>query len=335
MALFDLPLDDLRTYRPEVAEPADFDEFWRSTLDEVAQIDLDIRAEPFENHQKLVDAHDVSFAGWGGTRVRAWLLVPAGATEPLSAVVSFIGYAGGREFPFATPFTGAGHAHLVVDTRGQGWNHFTLFDRTPDSDPEAGANSWPGVMTSGIAAPETYYYRRLYIDCLRAVQVAKSLPQVDPSQVFVEGGSQGGGLSIATAGLATLADVSLAGAMVDVPFLCHFARAITLTDALPYKEISNYIRTSPHREQDVLRTLSYFDGVNFATRADIPAIFSVALMDQVCPPSTVFAAYNQWGSAREESSATTIEVYTHSGHEGGGPVQRWQQLVWLEGLVDG
>ena len=333
MALFDLPLDDLRTFRPEVAEPADFDEFWRGSIDEVSQIDLAVKLKPFENHQKLVDAYDLSFAGWGGTRVRAWLLVPTATTEPRPAVVSFIGYAGGREFPFATPFTGAGHVHLIMDTRGQGWNHFSLFERTPDSDPGAGLNSWPGVMTRGIGAPHTYYYRRLFLDCLRAVQVAKSLPQVDASQVFVEGGSQGGGLSIATSGLAALADVSLAGAMIDVPFLCHFARGITITDALPYKEISNYIRTSPHQEANVLRTLSYFDGVNFARRADIPAIFSVALMDMVCPPSTVFAAYNAWGSDHEESSQTEMNVYTHSGHEGGGPVQRWQQLIWLEALT--
>lgn len=332
MALFDLPLDDLRTYRPDVVEPADFEGFWRASIDEVAQIDLDVTLEPFENRQKLIDAYDVTFSGWGGTRVHAWLLLPAGATEPLSAVVSFVGYAGGREFPFATPFTGAGHAHLIMDTRGQGWNHFTAFERTPDGDAGAGASAWPGVMTRGIGARETYYYRRLYLDCLRAVQVVKSLPQVDSSEVFVQGGSQGGGLSIATAGLAAMADVSLAGAMIDVPFLCHFARAITITDALPYKEISNYIRTTPGQEQAVLATLSYFDAVNFAARADIPAIFSVALMDQVCPPSTVFAAYNAWGSEHEESSETMIKVYTHSGHEGGGPVQVWEQLAWLEAL---
>lgn len=334
MAFFDRPLDELRTYRPDLAEPADFEQFWQATIDEAAQLDLDVRLEPFDNHQKLVDAYDVTFAGWGGTPIRAWYLVPAGVSEPLSVVVSFIGYAGGREFPFATPFTGAGHAHLIMDTRGQGWNHFTAFERTADTEITAGESAWPGVMTRGIGAKETYYYRRLYIDCLRAVQVAKTLPQVDPSEVFVQGVSQGGGMSIATAGLAAMADISLAGAMIDVPFLCHFSRAITITDALPYKEISQYIRTNPASEQRVLEVLNYFDGVHLAKRADIPAIFSVALMDQVCPPSTVFAAYNSWGAAHEEASETVMRVYTHSGHEGGGPVQRWEQLAWLESLSE-
>ncbi len=66
----------------------------------------------------------------------------------------------------------------------------------------------------------------------------------------------------------------------------------------------------------MFRTLSYFDGVSFAARATVPALYSVALMDAVCPPSTVFAAYNPLGPAPE------IEVYPWNGHEGGGSPQQ-------------
>lgn len=332
MAFFDLPLDELRTYRPQVAEPADFEEFWLGSIKEAEQHDLDVRLEAFDNRQAAVDAHDVSFTGWGGTRVRAWLLVPAGAQGPLPTIVTYLGYSGGRGFPFATPWTGAGFAQLVMDTRGQGWNSHSLFEPTDDSDEAAGDAGAPGLMTRGIRSRETYYYRRLYIDALRAVQTAKSLPQVDPSQVWVQGHSQGGGLAIAATGLAAMAGVSLAGTMPDVPFLCHFERAITLTDAEPYREISQYLRTRPSEHDRVLEVLSYFDAVNFARRAEVPALFSVALMDAVCPPSTVFAAYNEWGSAIEESSQTMIKVYPHSGHEGGQYLQTWECLGWLAGL---
>ncbi|MGA4668929.1 acetylxylan esterase [Propionibacteriaceae bacterium Y1923] len=334
MALFDLPLDELRTYRPDFAEPADFEEFWQATIDEAAQVDLGVRVEPFDNRQKLVDAYDVTFAGWGGAPIRAWYIAPTGTSAPLSVVVSFAGYAGGRHLPFASPFVGAGHAQLIMDTRGQGWSQPSVFERTADPDPSAGESAWPGLMTRGIASPQTYYYRRLYIDCLRAVQVAKTLPRADPSGVFVQGASQGGGMAIAAAGLAAMADVSLAGAMVDVPFLCHFGRAVTLTDAGPYQEISHHLRSHPADEQSVLQVLNYFDGVHLAKRTDIPAIFSVGLMDQVCPPSTVFAAYNAWGSSHEEASESVIKVYSHAGHEGGAAVQTWEQLAWLEALSE-
>jgi len=63
----------------------------------------------------------------------------------------------------------------------------------------------------------------------------------------------------------------------------------------------------------VLRTLSYLDGVNFARRARIPARFSVALMDEIVPPSTVFAAHNAYAGPKE------LDVWRYNGHEAGGP----------------
>ena len=72
-----------------------------------------------------------------------------------------------------------------------------------------------------------------------------------------------------------------------------------------------------HRDQAerVFQTLSYFDGLNFAARAKSPALFSVALMDTVCPPSTVFAAYNHYAGPKE------IVVYPFNGHENGETIQ--------------
>jgi cephalosporin-C deacetylase len=78
---------------------------------------------------------------------------------------------------------------------------------------------------------------------------------------------------------------------------------------------------------DVLRTLSYFDGVNFAKRAAAPALFSVALMDLICPPSTVYAAYNHYSGEKE------IEVYRFNDHEGGESYQRQTQIRWLDKLL--
>jgi cephalosporin-C deacetylase len=75
------------------------------------------------------------------------------------------------------------------------------------------------------------------------------------------------------------------------------------------------------------QTLSYFDGVNFAKRATAPALFSVALMDQVCPPSTVYAAYHAYGGVKE------IVNYGFNDHEGGLGHQRLAQITWLNGLI--
>ncbi|MGD3261517.1 acetylxylan esterase, partial [Xanthomonas citri pv. citri] len=147
-----------------------------------------------------LDTYDVSFAGWDGQRVHAWLTVPAGTTAeaPLPAVVEFIGYGGGRGL--ATEhllWASAGYAHLVMDTRGQG-SGWSVGD-TPD--PDGIGPAAPGVMTRGIESRETYYYRRLTVDAVRAVDAVRSIDLVDADRVAVLGVSQGGGLAIAVAGL--------------------------------------------------------------------------------------------------------------------------------------
>ena len=317
MALFDLPVDELRSYRSASTEPDDFDAFWERTLQEAAEHELGARFEPVETSLRTVRVQDVTFAGFGGHPVKGWLTVPADAAAPLPTVVEFIGYGGGRGLAHThLLWASAGCAHFVMDTRGQAgaWGG----GETPD--PVGSGPAFPGFMTRGVEDPAGYYYRRLFTDAVRAVQAARTHPLVDPARVAVLGGSQGGGIAIAVGGLVP----DLAAVLPDVPFLCDFPRATVVTDRLPYREIGNYLKTHRGRTGQVLRTLAYFDGVHFAARGRAPALFSVALEDQTCPPSTVFAAFNAWAAADKH-----IEVYDFNDHEGGGPYQQAAQLAWL------
>jgi cephalosporin-C deacetylase len=219
-------------------------------------------------------------------------------------MVEYIGYGGGRGQPYEwLLWASAGYAHLVMDTRGQGgtWQG----GDTSDIDDSGTGSQAPGVMSRGILDPATYYYRRLMTDAVLAIDAARDLPIVDPDRIVVIGASQGGGLALAVAGLAE----GLAGAIVDVPFLTHFRRALEVTDEHPYGELRLYLRTHRREEAQVFRTLSYFDGRSFAARATTPALFSVGLEDDITPPSTVFAAYNEYAGPKE------IRVWPFSGHE--------------------
>jgi cephalosporin-C deacetylase len=327
MAIFDLPLAELRTYRPDVDEPADFDDFWRRTVDETRSYDLSASLTRIDNKLALIDSYDVTFAGFGGHPVRAWLHVPAGTTTALPTVVHYQGYSGGRGFPHQhTMWAQAGWAHLVMDTRGQGWSVGGR-STTGDASAEAGLAHTPGHMTAGIASPDTYYYRRVYADAIRMLEVARDSELCDESRIIVTGGSQGGGITLAAAGLAPLAGIELLAAAPDVPFLCHFQRAVALTDAKPYAEITEFLAGWRDQVEVAYRTLGYFDGVNLARRATAPSLFSVGLMDPVCPPSTVFAAYNLYGEAA--GAAKDITVYSHNQHEGGAAYQIDVQLDWF------
>ena len=330
MALFDLPLPELERYLPELDEPADLDEFWAATLAQTRAFDLDVRRAPHDAGLRLVDVEDVTFAGFGGHPIKAWVTRPAGSAtdgSSLPAVVEFIGYGGGRGRPHERlAWAAAGYVHLLMDTRGQGSRWGSGGD-TPD--PAGTGPQAPGFMTRGILDPAEHYYRRVFTDGVRAVEAVRSLPGVDPARVAVTGGSQGGGMTLAVAGLVG----DLAAVMPDVPFMCHIPRAIAITDADPYHEVVTYLAVHRDHKAAAMRTLSYLDGVHLARRATAPTLFSVALRDPICPPSTVFAAYNHYGALAAERPDRAIEVYEFNEHEGGGGFQVDAQLRWLAGVL--
>ncbi|WP_229072868.1 alpha/beta fold hydrolase [Actinoplanes sp. DH11] len=323
MALFDHPLPTLRTYRPEQPEPAGFDAFWSGTLDAARRAATPPTATEVRTPLRGITTHDVTFSGYAGQPVRAWLNRPAGATGPLPVAVEFIGYGGGRGLPVDwLVWASAGYAHLVMDTRGQGggWRG----GDTPDPDEYGAGPSTPGFLTRGVQSPDTFYYRRLITDAARAVETVADLPGVDASRIVVTGKSQGGALSLAAAGLVP----DLVSAVVSaVPFLCDIRRAVTVTDVNPYAEVVRFLRANPYAAERTLNTLDHVDGVNFARRITAPALLSVGLMDDVCPPSGVFGAFNTLTGPKR------IEVYEWDGHDGGRTYFDTEALEFATGIV--
>jgi cephalosporin-C deacetylase len=180
--------------------------------------------------------------------------------------VEYPGYGGGRGLALdCLLYAAAGYAHFFMDVRGQGsgWRAGDTPDREPHPNPHH-----PGFMTRGGLDPRTYYYRRVITDAVRAVDAARQHPLVDPSRVAATGHSQGGGLTLAVAGLVS----DLAAALPEVPFLCDIRR-----------------------------------GTEVASEG--PALFSAALMDTLCPASTVYGAYHHYTGPKR------IEVYPYNGHE--------------------
>jgi cephalosporin-C deacetylase len=320
---FDFSLAELRTYRPEIAEPADFDEFWSSTIAESRAVGGDISRVKYDSGLTEVEVFDVTFPGFGGQPIKGWFIAPTSKQGPLPTIVEFIGYGGGRSHPHERlQWSNAGYAYFYMDTRGQGstWGTGGATD-----DPVGSGPASPGFVTRGIQNKNDYYYRRVYTDAVRAIDAIRTFDRVDPNLVAVTGGSQGGGIALATAGL--VPDVF--AAMPEVPFLSHFERAIQITDREPYKELVRYLAVHRDKIDNALATLSYFDGVNLAKRAIAPALFSVALFDPICPPSTVFAAFNHYRGPAE------IEVYQFNEHEGGGPYH-WRKMAdWLKATLAG
>ncbi len=316
MPLFDLPPQSLVTYESGVPAPADLADFWERTLRQARDLAAPVSAVRVDTGLTLVETYDVTFSGFGGDPVRAWYHRPAAAPSDLPVVVRYQGYGGGRGLAHQVPLWPlAGYACLNVDTRGQG----SASSPGDTPDPAGSTPAHPGYLTRGILDPEAYYYRRVFTDALLAVDALTGLPGADPGRVAVAGSCRGGGIAVAVAALRT----DLAGVLADVPFLSDFRRGSEVSAAEPYTELTAYL--SVHRDQleQVFATLAYFDISVLARSAQAPALFSVALMDQTCPPSTVYAAYNSYAGAKE------IRVYPFNDHEGGQAFHEAAALRWL------
>jgi cephalosporin-C deacetylase len=311
MPTFDIPLEELRGFKPALTRQPDFDGFWRETLDEAATLSLDPTFTRIDYPVRAAEVYDVRYTGWGGARIGGWYLKPSGP-GPYPAVTIYHGYSGSRGFPHVhLPWVVAGYAVLAVDVRGQS-------GVSPDTSTYTSGHMF-GWMTQGILDPCEYYYRGVYVDCVRALDALAARPEVDMKRVAVHGISQGGGLTLAVAGL----DHRPACAMPDVPYLCHFRRAVDVAEAGPFLEIANYVRQNTDSAEQVFRTVTYFDAMNLAPQIQCPTLMSVALVDKVCPPSTDFAAFNHLTCIKE---VRTYPYWEHADI----PAHFVHKLEWAE-----
>ena len=315
----DLIHPELGAYTSSVTKPDDFAQFWSSTIAESRQEGGEVRIVPAQTTLKAIEVFDVTFPGFGGHPIKGWLILPRHREGQLPLVVQFIGYGGGRGLAHEQlHWAASGFAHFRMDTRGQGseWS----VGATPD--PVGSTSAIPGFMTRGVLDKNDYYYRRLFTDGVRAIDALAGQHFIDPERIAVCGDSQGGGIALAVAGV----DSRVKAVMPDVPFLCDYPRAMQKAVRDPYGEIVRFLAQHREKKAAVFQTLSYFDGVNFARDCKAAALFSVGLMDEVCPPSTVYGAFNAYAGEK------TIVEYEFNNHEGGQGYQEREQMAWLSKL---
>jgi len=299
MPIVDLPLKELKVYKPPLTKRKDFLKFWKENVRLSREQPLNPKVEGVSYPVRRVKVQSVTFDGFmDGTPISAWHLRPSGR-GPFPYMLFLHGYGGNRGS--VSDYLGwvlQGYSVMAVDVRGQSGD-------TPDFA-RYPSGSITGNMTKGILDKSNYYYRYVYMDCLRALDLLLEMDDVKAKGVGVTGASQGGGLTIVVSAL----DGRVTLSMPEVPYLCQFERAVEVASQGPYLEILNFIRAYPDDADGAYETLSYFDAMNFAPDLRCPTLVSVGLIDTVCPASTIFSTYNHMAAKVKE-----LAIYPGMGHE--------------------
>ncbi len=312
MSYLDEKTAELAAYLPPLTREADFDLFWESTRAQADAVPLEARRTPYPYPIPSVAVSDIQYGGFDGTPIHGWMIVPTWRQAGrLPCLIHYHGFTGNRGLPCDfTAWTSLGVAVLSVDCRQQ----------TGDTGTRAALSGGctQSVVCQGILDPYEYYFRAVYMDCVRAIDFAAAQPDIDPDRIVLEGGSQGGALGMAVSAL----DERPWLAMVDVPSnsLLH-ERVINAHGS--FSAVTDYLKIHAHLTDQVFRTLSYFDTMNLADRIRCPLLASVALNDTTCPAKFYFASYNRITSPKE------IVIYPFNGHEGGRNVQLQRKLSFL------
>lgn len=303
MPLVDMPLERLRAYEGRTPRPADFDAYWESALAELNACDPQIELTPHPLKTNAAECFHLRFTGVGGVRVYAKYLRPKGITDPHPAVLQFHGYSGSSgDWQDKLGYVSQGFSVAALDCRGQG-------GKSEDAGGVKG-NTLRGHIIRGLGdAPDKLYYRNVFLDTAQLARIVMGFAEVDETRVGATGGSQGGGLTLACAALTP----TLKKAAAVYPFLCDYRRVWEMDLAQnAYEELRTFFRSFDprhEREDEIFTRLGYIDNQHLAPRIKAEVLMAVGLMDQVCPPSTQFAAYNKIVAPKN-----TL-VYPDFGHE--------------------
>lgn len=282
--------------------PDDFREYWDRARKELAGVDPQYRLIRQEAH--CTDTREVfllEMRSLGNVLIRGWYMRPVekGTYPAILHVQGYSSVKGPDDL-----YQGDDMVSLALNIRGHG-------NSRDDLDP-----GFPGYLLHGVDDEDQYIYRGAYMDCLRGLDFLFSREEVDTSRVAVEGGSQGGALSFATA---ALAPDRIALCVPHVPFLSDFRDYFRIAD-WPAGEFFEWFAAHPEiPEARIYRTLSYIDIKNLAPWIKAPVFMAVGLKDHICPPHINFAAYNQLKVPKE------YLVYPEAGHSL--PGEYYQEMI--------
>ena len=278
-----------------VHKPADFDQFWQNTLDELKKVDPKYSVKL--DRSKSTATHNVyyvSMQSLGDVTVGGWLTVPrVGGKYPI-----LLGLPGFKVI--LKPMYADEMVIFQFNVRKSKPSQEEVLDKESDFN------------LLGIEDKNSYIYRGVYMDCIRAVDFLfayKDLGlRLDVSKIAIAGGSQAGALGLVTVALDHRAKVCIS----DLPIYCDIHDLVAIAQKQnpvpwPTNRYNEYLQRSPKLGmKNILSTLDYFDPQNFTPMIQCPVLMALGFLDKLAPPLTVLSAYNKMSDEVKQKS----EIYS-------------------------
>lgn len=264
--------------RPAAKLPDDFQAFWATGKKELAGIPMDARLTPVERHTTAeVEVFKINLANVRNSRVYGWLSVPR-KQGPFPAVLVVPGAGVYPQGP-TTQYARLGAVTMNISV------HDMDVDLPPAAYTEAQTGPLKGYPHLGKTDREKFYYRRVILGCARALDYLTGRPDWNRKHLAVIGSSQGGALSLITAGV----DARVTALSANVPAMCDHA-GYTLGRVSGWPQLGEGGKAADL--DAIIRVSAYYDAVNFARQFRGPALVSAGFIDRTCSPTSVYAAYN-------------------------------------------
>jgi len=284
-------------------KPANFDEFWDKQLEELEQLPLDYELERVEIPSRVADFYNLYFIGVEGARVRCQYVCPKQVNKKIPGMLMFHGYHGDSgDFGDKVSWAAEGFSVLAMDCRGQGG--------LSENNSKVKGTTMKGLIIRGVEeGPESLYFRSVFLDTVQAARILMSMDEVNEEEIYIQGASQGGALSLICAAL----EPRVKKVVAQYPFLSDYRKAFEFNiTSSAYEELHYWFRFRDpmhEREEEFFNTLEYIDLQHFAPRIKAEVKWAIALEDDVCYPAQQFAVYNQITSPKE------MIIFPEYGHE--------------------
>lgn len=305
-----------QTIKPTVENPADFREFWDKAKADLAKVPMDARMTLLpERCTELTNVYQLNLQNINNSRFYGILCVPK--KEGKYPAILRVPGAGVRPYGGMIADADKGFITLEVGIHGV---PVTMEASVYDNLSRGPLN---GYQAFNLDDRDRYYYKRVYLGCVRAVDFLTSLPQYDGQNLAVTGGSQGGALSIVTAGLD--ARVKWLGAYY--PALCDVTGYLNgRAGGWPHLFAGDNLAFN--NKPDRIKTTGYYDVVNFARLVNVPGYYSWGFNDETCPPTSMYAAYNVIPGQKRLELALDTGHWTY-------PEQTEKMTTWLLAQLKG